>query len=43
MATDHVAASKALAPLLLHREYRAALSAIERGVRRAWPSAGTRG
>lgn len=43
MATDRIAASKALAPLLLHREYRAALSALERGVRRSWPSAGMRG
>lgn len=43
MATDCTVARRALAPLLLHREYRAALSAVGRGVRRSWPSGGMSG
>ena len=43
MATDPVVARQAIAPLLLHREYRAALRAIERGVRRLSPLGGMPG
>jgi hypothetical protein len=38
VATDCTVARQALAPLRLHREYRAALRAVERGVRLSWPS-----
>jgi hypothetical protein len=38
VATDCTIARQALAPLRLHREYRAALRAVERGVRLSWPS-----
>ncbi|MET3827126.1 hypothetical protein ABIC16_002819 [Sphingomonas sp. PvP055] len=38
MATDGAVARQALAPLLLHRDYRAALTALARGMDGAWPS-----
>ena len=43
MATDRDVARRTLAPLRLDREYRAALSAVERGIERSWPSGGMPG